>query len=336
MVQGFPFDGANMRTGSSAANYLAWLLTPAIRPLLPVGANVPIALFDAALPGSGKDLLAGTSSLIYTGSAGAVRQAPDSNDEWRKQITSMLLAGQQVHVFSNMSGVLDSDALAGVVTSPNWSDRKLGASEDVSFAVNLTLGITANNLTLGRDFPRRTYSIYLDAQREDPASRTFAIPDLSAWVLEHRNELLGAVLSLCELWIKAGRPEAEITWSSYTPWARIVGGILEHAGVGRFIANRDDRVGYDPDNEELSILLTAIHEKVGEGPMAAKDIIAKVGLDPNAWPQRFIAPSGNVVVNAQSLGMWLRERSGRYAGGYRIDVQVNRATKTNEITVTAQ
>ena len=78
MVSEFPFE-----SDVDFANYLGYLLTPAIRPMLGE-VPVPVALFDAAAPGTGKDLLARTSSLIYTGSGVACRPAPEDNAEWRK------------------------------------------------------------------------------------------------------------------------------------------------------------------------------------------------------------------------------------------------------------
>src|SRR5207302_5301328 len=88
-----------------------------------------IALCDAPRAGNGKGLLVEVLALIHTGTAAALKPAPPRNeDEWRKILTSIISAGNQLTMFDNLDDVLKSPSLALAVTSETYSDRLLGRS----------------------------------------------------------------------------------------------------------------------------------------------------------------------------------------------------------------
>ena len=103
------------------------------------------------------------------------------------------------------------------------------------------MGGHGNNIQVGGDIPRRCYWIRMDAKTSRPFMRTgFKIADLKAWTLEHRGELLAALLTLARGWYAAGRPAPKLTpLGSYETWSTTVGGILEHAGVQGFLENAE-------------------------------------------------------------------------------------------------
>src|ERR1022692_1284527 len=102
--------------------------------------------------------------------------------------------------------------------------------------------VTGNNLVLGGDLPRRCYWIRVDAQLSEPwRDRTFKHPKLTAWVLDNRGQLLSAILTLARAWSVAGQPSAAIpVLGSFEEWCRIIGGILDFAGIEGFLANLDE------------------------------------------------------------------------------------------------
>jgi hypothetical protein len=71
-------------------------------------------------PACGRD---GTSSLSPT----------QSDEEWRKRLTSVLLDQPEVVAIDNVVGLFESAALASAVTATTWHDRLLGVGLD-SFA----------------------------------------------------------------------------------------------------------------------------------------------------------------------------------------------------------
>src|SRR5262249_5802544 len=65
-------------------------------------------------------------------------------------------------------------------------------------------------------------------------------PALLEWIRGERPRLVHAVLTLASAWIAAGRPAGSRTMASYEDWARVLGGVLEIAGVGGFLDNLDE------------------------------------------------------------------------------------------------
>jgi hypothetical protein len=100
--------------------------------------------------------------------------------------------------------------------------------------------IAGNNPRGTYEIMRRCLPIRLDA-KIDPRKRDesmFKHPRLEEWVHEHQKELVEAILTIIQGWIKAGQQR----WSgkplmSFESWSQITGGILEFAGVEGFLSN---------------------------------------------------------------------------------------------------
>ena len=54
---------------------------------------------------------------------------PDSDEEWRKAITSILMRGPQMVVLDNLSDTLKAPKLSQMLTARTWSDRLLGQNK---------------------------------------------------------------------------------------------------------------------------------------------------------------------------------------------------------------
>jgi hypothetical protein len=224
---------------ASHANALAALLTPVCRHL--INGPVPLALFDATTPGTGKTLLAEVIALIATGRPAELMGAPVDPEEWRKQLTSLLLEGHPLPVIDNVMGVIKSDQLAKVLTGDVHKDRILGKSESVLLPIRCSWIATGNNLRLGGDMHRRCYWIRMDARCPDPFRRTgFKYPRLKEYVLANRKDLLRALLILVRAWYAAGQPPTSTPpVGSFERWTELIGGILEYAGVKGFLENSE-------------------------------------------------------------------------------------------------
>lgn len=202
-----------------------------------------MGLADAPQAGSGKTLLASIVSEKTSGNAAAMRPAPIRNDdEWRKTLTATIQAGHCLTIFDNVDHLLDSPSLALAVTTSTWTDRILGHTELVTLPQHTIFVVTGNNIVLGGDLPRRCYWIRLDAQCSEPwRNRKFRHPDLRGWVRSNRGRLLAAILTLARAWFIAGCPQPSTPiLGSFEEWCRIVGGILEFAGISGFLGNLDE------------------------------------------------------------------------------------------------
>jgi putative DNA primase/helicase len=227
----FPFGDE-----ASRAHALAALLLPFVRPL--IDGPTPLHLFDAPVEGTGKTLLASCLSEVCTGRPVEALAEASDDEEWRKRITAVLIEGPTIVLLDNLNRILDSGALASVLTSRVWKDRVLGVSKTVrvpNLAVWLASG---NNTRLSRELIRRTVWCRLDSRTDAPWERTgFRHKNLLRWVQEHRGELVWAALVLCQAWIAEGRPPGEQTLGMFESWAETLGGILQVAGVSGLLAN---------------------------------------------------------------------------------------------------
>lgn len=327
------------------ANFLGLLLTPLVRELCPP--PYKLAAIMARQPGSGKSLLARIMREVHGGVFRS--EMPHDDAELEKSISSILTCTTApIVTFDNVSGILRSSRLAGLLTSRVYSGRMLGSTNNVDMINDRLWTITGNNLALGGDLVRRTIWVTIDPRVPDPERRTgFRISNLSAHVAEHRGEILHALLVLVRTWMTAGAPAEERSSDDYARWSSIVRGILQVAGVpGEFdhieSAQQQAAVGDDDWRE----FLDAIHAEYKDGSWTVKDLLSKVQDgreidDGSAYDRGYAAthpipfealPSeladkasrhrgGGLGGLSKSLGRWLMNREGRWAG----DLTVRRA-----------
>lgn len=318
VLEGFPFTD-----WASRANAIAMLITPLIRRA--VQGNVPIALVDAPQAGTGKSLLAEVVSIVHTGANACMKPSPRDEEEFRKALGAILLAGNGLTIFDNVTHRLDSASLALAVTASTWTDRALGESRMLTLPQRTTWLVTGNNLTLGGDLPRRCFWIRLDAATSQPWERTgFRHPDLKTWVRENRGRLLAALLTMCRAWFCRGKPSASgPVLGSFESWCQTIGGILSVAGIEGFLQNRDDLYQQaDPSQEQWEAFLQVIRDYFDGDSFTTNTLVEKMRTEPAiqpAIPDEFADEDrrGNLQ---RRLGRAFRERLGRRygAGGLRI------------------
>jgi hypothetical protein len=319
-----PFAGP-----ADLANLLALLITPIVRPA--IAGQVPMALIDKPKRGTGATLCVQVCTAIAFGSVTELTTAPHDDEEWRKKITSALLAGTTFLWFDNVETKLSSASLAAVLTAPEWKDRILGKSEMTRSLPNrATWAATGNNIQVGGDLGRRCYRVRLDAGVARPWQRDgFKHPHLLRHVLGHRGELLAAILTAARGWFAASCPAAAVpTLGSFEEWARTIGGILEYAGVPKFLANLDEFYEeVDEDETAWAGFLAAWHKQFGPESVRVaevRDALADgAGELREALPGDLLealeAQKAQKASFTQKLGTALAKRAGAVFGDFRLD-----------------
>jgi hypothetical protein len=268
----FPFSDK-----ASHTNAIALLLTPMLRPA--IDGCVPLALVDSPRMGTGKSLLISVTAVVNTGRAAAVMSVPETEEEWRKQLTSGLLAGATFIAIDNVEGTLRSPSLARFLTCDVWWDRLLGGNEKPELPQRTTCSATGNNIQVLGDLRRRVYRIRLDAQEAKPWTRSgFRHPELISWVGAHRGQLLAALLTIAQAWFMAGKPEApRAKFGGFDSWARVVGGVLAHAGIDGFLSNQDEFFEQTSDEDaEWEAFLSAWREDFGPQPITVAQLVERI------------------------------------------------------------
>jgi hypothetical protein len=314
------------------ANTIAVLLTFVLR--LVIDGAIPILMIDATIRGSGKTLLAIVIGLIVLGHTPRMTTAPEAREsgEWRKRITGLLLEGAPMVVVDNATFTIESAELCAVATTPTFSDRLLGTNTTVEMDCSCLWAFTGNSLHPVGDIVRRCIWIRLDPKRSDPEHRTgFRHSDLIDWAVQHRADLIRALLILGRWWFLKGAPLSSTVppLGNFTRWAQVIGGILECAGISGFLNVSESYV--DPEIEEWTAFLTVVDEVTYQLPFTVKDLVAithAVTADPNtngniptknndrlraAMPEKLSEALDRPALTS-ALGVAFRERQGRYYG----------------------
>lgn len=311
----FPFPDE-----SSRAHAVAAALTPIVREL--INGPTPLFAIDAPTPGSGKGLLADTIGTLVLGAVPAVMSELRNDEELRKRITSVLLAGSPVIMFDNVNRRLASGVLAAALTAPMWSDRRLGGNETITVPNRAIWVATGNNLDLSGEIARRTVWIRVDPRMDRPWEREgFRHHPLPAWVKAHRHDLLWALLVLAQHWFASGRPAwAGKPMGTFEDWCSVVGGVLGAAGIEGFLANREELYrSVDAESEEWRAFVAAWWEERGAEPVQVVDLIPLV-RDRDLIPSVFASARDDASERSlrTRLGRALSQRRDRWFGEYRI------------------
>ena len=226
---------------SDRAHAIAAILLPFLRRM--IAGLAPIHLIEAPTQGSGKGLLASLICIVSTGLAAEGRTVPENEDEVRKMITAELVTGRPIILLDNLSEkrVLESSALASVVTVPYWTDRLLGESEMLHLRNNALWLMTGNNPRLSAELGRRCIRLRIDPRIDMPWLRGgFRHPLITEWAQENRSALVHAALTLIQAWIAAGKPLHETRLGSFEKWSEVMGGVLDIAGIPGFLGNLNE------------------------------------------------------------------------------------------------
>jgi hypothetical protein len=278
VLSDFPFQDE-----ASRDNALGLLLTVTVKEFVGLA---PIALIDAPIRGTGKTRLVQLASIVASGHELPLSPEVRDDEEWRKKITSLLIADHPVIIIDNVERTLCSGQLSAVLTTSEWTDRILGKSEVLHLHSRAVWIATGNNIRLGGDIARRAWWIRLNANLPKPwlrDSRGFK-RELPAWAIQHRPEIAAALLTMARAWFLGGSP----LWSgrplgSYELWSRTVGGILEYCGVKRFLTNLEDL--YDQADDELNewgAFLNAIFETFGaDSAFSTKTLTERLSCEKN-------------------------------------------------------
>ncbi|MGJ8687076.1 MAG: hypothetical protein ACSHWQ_06325 [Spongiibacteraceae bacterium] len=249
----------------AVAHLIAFVLLPFCREM--IDGPTPAHLVVKPTPGTGASLLTEVASIISTGVVTPSMAMPTNKDEMGKTLTSVLANGQNIVFFDNIAAKVDSAEFASALTAKVYAARILGKSQTVETEVRCAWVLTGNSVKLSGELVRRLIMIDLDAKRAVPEDRTgFEHANLRGWVQENRGRLVGACLTLIQNWVAKGMPDSgDKILASYESWSRVIGGILNEAGIGGFLGNRENLRGTASDDatgpdQRLMLLLASDYQ----------------------------------------------------------------------------
>lgn len=328
VFQDFPFRESHDRAATLASQLTA-IARSAIQ------GNVPLVAVDSTTPGSGKGLLVDAIALTATGRL-AARWAPVlDEDEERKRLITLALAGDPLILIDNVTAPLGSAALDGALTAGSIADRLLGTQERIEAPMTACFFATGNGLTFKGDLARRVVPICLAPQVERPEERDdFAHPDLLAWVRQERPRLVVAALTLLRAYVVAGRPAQDVKpIGSYTAWSDLIRAALIWVGepdpaLGRATLTAERDEGFDAFRSLLACWHACYEARAATIVQAIQDMSLVPPPDANnprnRWHDLHDALSmfdptyRGHQLNAKAIGNAIRKWAGRIVDGKRL------------------
>lgn len=338
LVCDFPFAKPSHRSA-----WLSLLLTPLARHAF--HGPAPLFLVDANVRGSGKTLLCELGSIVAYGTPIARMSNPGDDDEARKRITALAIAGDPLVLIDNIVGRLGCASLDAALTATVWKDRILGVSQMVELPLTVTWCASGNNVMLAADTTRRTLHIRLESPMENPELRTgFKYPNVTKYALENRSALLSAALTILRAYCCAGRPRAGLpAWGSFEGWSSVVREAVVWCGQPDPAQTRQELADIaDTEAGALRDLLEAWGEidPFNEGRTTA-EILDKLHADYSAHQNvrsaivELCPPTKGPLPNARQLGNRLAHVRRRIIGGKALDYRVRTGRQRAWQVVTA-
>jgi len=157
--------------------------------------------------------------------------------------------------------------------------------------------LTGTNPKMSRDIARRSVRIRIDPKTDRAWLRSeFKHDPLLDWVKRHRGELVHAALVLVQAWLAAGRPLSRARLGSFEQWAKVIGGVLEVAGIEGFLGNATELYEYaDIEGQAWREFTQAWWDAHGQTPLHAstlaelcekQELMSQVRGDGNARSQQ--------------------------------------------------
>lgn len=305
----FPMDAIGR------ANWQALILTILVRPAL--NGDVPVFLFSAPQPGTGKSFLAlKMPGLVTHGRDFGSTQWPKDESEVSKKLLALAISGSPVLGLDNVHGTLDSGALASFITSRVISDRILGRSETVTLPNCCVVVANGNNLVVSGEMARRGCTIELRPQKDQTQRNDWVHADILAACLAARRGILRHYADMARAWKKAGCPPCDVVMGGFEQWARLVPAIAAHAGLD-VLGDEQFRRATNEEALEAHTFIAAWEERFGLGVSVTMGELLDLAQAKELLLDRFQSPSeqGRKV----RMGLILRGMMKRVIAARRIE-----------------
>lgn len=222
----FPFDDQTSR-----AHALAMTLQPLVRPL--ISGPTPIYVISGPAT-SGKTTLVKAAISPYGEKNVFSLSGYPKGRNWQQVIAAGLAQSPTHFWIEDYESRLSSPALAQALSVTEFTVRKLYKAETITLPVRCLWVHTAINPSMSKDITLRSVSINLAWNPNWRTGHLMALHQgLDSDMIQPR--LFSAALTLVRAWLEAGQPAASGNAHRYTDWSRVMGGILEVAGIPGFL-----------------------------------------------------------------------------------------------------
>jgi hypothetical protein len=267
-------------------NVFGALLHSQMRHLMP-GEGAPGYHVDKNNPGEGAGKLMNTLSLIVDGIAMSIR-VYGGREEFEKGIPASLRSGDTLIGIDNISGSIESDALAAVHTAGVFKARAFRSNErEIIIPTRAQWIYAGSNFTFSDQLAQRMVPIRLDSGLQKPASRETAAKEWfrhvsdgqEEWLRHNRPRLVWALHTWISYWFSQGRPKGQERHPRFPGYSDTVGGALEAAAAAlgipcHFLKNMDAYKASQEDETDIAQeWLQRVHKAYSTNVVSAADMV---------------------------------------------------------------
>ena len=232
-----------------------------------------ILLVDGNQPGLGKTLLVRVIGIVCDYIDPPLLHFTAEEEELQKRICATLRGSPGSVLLIDNAKTRSGAAVSSAVieansVAPEINLRILGTSENLSRPNDLLWAITMNQTKVSPDIASRSMPIRL-AYEGRPEKRVFPGPDPIEYARTYRLEILSELAGMVLHWNQRGRPDG-LAQHRLTTWSRIIGGILQAAGLNEFLSNAADAAAqFNVALDDLAAVAEAVVR--GGGPFTTPE-----------------------------------------------------------------
>lgn len=310
LLRDFPF---NSPEDASAA--MSMLISALLRPVMQ---TCPLTLINASNKGSGKTTLAQVFSIIAQEKSSGVTAWSGKSEELEKRLFGLAKSGSPFLLFDNlMNDIDDKDGvLSAYVTGGEMTSRTLGSSEVVTAKANAFMVATGNNINAQADMARRTITIRLTPNVDNPENRHFE-RDILAFTQYNRDLIVKYILTVVKGWFDNGCyiPDDLPKAGSFPDWERLARFPLLWLDQPDpwAVVSRSKEI--DPDIIAFDAFLKTAIESFGVYKSFSVDCIVSNAKTAAVVPDQFKQLG---TVNSRQVGKWLISKIDAINAGYKL------------------
>lgn len=310
LLHEFPF---NSPEDASAA--MSMLISSLLRPVM---STCPLTLINASNKGSGKTTLGQVFSIIATGKSSGATAWSKKSEELEKRLFSLAKSGSPVFLFDNVKSDIDDKdgVLSAYITSGEMTSRILGLSELATGKANAFVIATGNNINAQEDMTRRTITIRLTPNVDNPEHRYFE-RDILAFTQNNRDLIVKYILTVVKGWFDNGcyMPDDLPKAGSFADWERLARFPLLWLDQPDPWAVVSRSKELDPDIIAFDAFLKTAIESFGVYKSFSVDCIISNAKTAAVVPEEF---KQLATINPRQLGKWLISKIDVINAGYKL------------------
>lgn len=219
----------DFQSPGDASRALAALITPALKMGRLLNGPTPVDAAEADQSQAGKTFRHKLARAIYREQAYPVALREGGVGSLDESISQALLSGKPFVVIDNVRGLIGSQYLESVITTPGCVSARVPHRGEVNLdASRVTFQLSSNGVETTPDFANRSCIVRIRKRPKNFQFRTCPEGDLLRHVEANQPYYLGCVFAVVWEWILRGKPHTTESRHDFREWAQALDWIVQN------------------------------------------------------------------------------------------------------------